>query len=157
MDVIEQVFADARRNFIYTPDDDQFGREDWRSHADEIDKPWRDDCDGFAMTCADLAVEIGIPKERVRVALCSTEVGRRLKPSPLADHAVCLIDTENGTFALDNRQRRVEPWDRLGYVFVKSRRLSAPRGPDGQLIWRDMTGTAPVEIARPVAPVAPAT
>ena len=151
MSMIDDLLRDVRQGFIYTPDEAQFEkRDDWRSHADEIDRPWRGDCDDAALTCAEVAVRRGIDPARVRVALCLTEVGQRATIPPPADHMVCLIDDEGGTWALDNRQRRVEPWDRLGYRWHSTMRLSE-RG-----TWREMADyVRPVEIALPVPPVPP--
>ena len=42
-------------HFNWVSDEKQYGHDDWRSHADAIrnDKDFSDDCDGFAMTCAE--------------------------------------------------------------------------------------------------------
>ena len=152
MDEIDRLFHDLRLYFVYRPDDEQFQkRDDWRSHAGKIDTPWYNDCDGFALTAADEAIARGIDPARVRVALCLTEVGQRCAEPPPYDHMVCLIDDDGDgyTMALDCRQRRVERWDRLGYRWHSSMRLSE-RG-----MWRSMLTTQPIEIARPVAPVPP--
>ena len=156
MDTIDRLFHDLRLYFVYRPDEEQFQkRDDWRSHAGKIDTPWYNDCDGFALTAADEAIARGIDPARVRVALCLTEVGQRCASPPPFDHMVCLIDGEadGPTLALDCRQRAVVTWDRLGYEWHSSMRLSE-RG-----TWRSMglgdPVSAPVEIARPVAPVPP--
>ena len=152
MNEIDALFRDVRQYFVYRPDLEGFNKpDDWRSQAAHIGSPYYGDCDDLAMTAADLAVQRGIDPARVRVALCLTEVGQWCAEPPPYDHMVCLIDDEGDgyTMALDNRQRRVERWDRLGYRWHSAMRLSE-RG-----VWRDMTGQPPVEIAQPVAPVAP--
>ena len=157
MDAIDELFRDVRQYFVYRPDLEGFNKPDhWRSQAAHIGSPYYGDCDDLAMTAADLAVQRGIDPARIRVALCLTEVGQRLTIPPPYDHMVCLIDetwTGSATVALDCRQRAVMTWDRLGYRWHSSMRLSE-RG-----TWRDMRvgdpAVAPVEIAQPVAPVAP--
>lgn len=158
MTTAADIFADVRRRFTWVADEEQFEKgDDWRSYADEVERgePVRDDCDAFAVTCAELAVRYGIDPARVRVALCLTEVGQRQAVPPAYDHMVCLIDDagDGYTLVLDCRQRAPVAWDRLGYRWCSSMRLSE-RG-----VWRWMAVgdaiTAPVEIARPAAPVAP--
>ncbi len=121
-EIVNKVFDDTRRNFIYTPDGEQYGvRDDWRSHAGEIGEPWRDDCDGFACTAAELMIDRGVPKEDVRLILCITETG--------IAHLVCGVDVDgdlNATLILDNRQRTVWSWTDIGYRWKKSMRISEP-------------------------------
>lgn len=125
--IAEQVFADARANFIYTPDGEQFDvREDWRSHAGEIEGSWRDDCDGFAITCAELLIERGVPKENVKLIYCKTETG--------TGHLVCGVDADGDTLILDNRQRAVWGWETIRYEWLRSMRASEP----GE--WREAAG-----------------
>ena len=162
MNLIDGIFRDVQRRFIWTPDLVKFGKEeDWRSYAEEVKRGEvvEDDCDAHAITCADLAVERGVAKKRVRVAKCLTEEGRRVAVPPEFDHLVCLIDDDGDgfTMVLDCRQRSALPWNRVPYLWHSFRRLSDPRGPDGRLIWHPMRvgdpAVAPVEIAQPVAPV----
>ena len=161
MAVIDDIFRDVQRRFIWTPDLVTFGKaEDWRSYAEEVKRGEviEDDCDAHALTCADLAIEQGVAKGRIRVARCLTEEGQRDPASPLYDHLVCLIDDDGDgfTMVLDCRQRTVLPWNRVPYRWHSFRRMSDPRGPDGKLIWHAMSAVEdPIAIASPVAPVAP--
>ena len=109
----------VRENFIYTPDREQFQlRDHWTSHADEIGKPWKDDCDGFAITCAELLLKAGYAKDRVSLILCKTETG--------GGHLVCGVIDNGDTFILDNRQRRVWSWSLIKYTWVSQMKLSEP-------------------------------
>lgn len=86
--------------------------EHWTSHAAEVNegKPFVDDCDGFALTCAELLIEAGVPKENVKAIICHTETGE--------GHLVCGIDYGNDTYILENRYRFVYKWEeasRIGY------------------------------------------
>lgn len=114
------------RRFIWTPDQEQYGvPEHWTSHADAIERGEiiRDDCDGFAMTCAELAVRSGTDKSLIRLATCFVETGQY--------HCVAII----GGMVLDNRQRRVVAWSLLPYRWDKSMVLSEPG------VWRKMEAT----------------
>jgi predicted transglutaminase-like cysteine proteinase len=122
MPLIKAVLREVHRNFLYTFDHDQFeAPEHWTSHADAVERGdvFRDDCDGFAMTCAELLIRKGADPERVRIATCWAETGEY--------HAVCVAYGR----LMDNRYRAPHPWDGVGYKWHKSMRLSEP----GE--WRD--------------------
>jgi predicted transglutaminase-like cysteine proteinase len=127
MQTVENVFGDVRRDFIYTPDSEQFKmREDWRIHVDEVEagQVWRDDCDGFACTSAELLIKHGIARERVSLMMCRTETGGL--------HLVCGVqDGEGIWYILDNRQRRVIAKFQVAYKWLGSMLASEPG------IWRE--------------------
>jgi predicted transglutaminase-like cysteine proteinase len=57
------------------------------------------DCEDFALAKFFLLRELGVPNERMRIAV--------LGPSKLQDsHAVLIVETESGAVVLDNRQPR---------------------------------------------------
>jgi predicted transglutaminase-like cysteine proteinase len=118
---IQEVFDKVRNLFIYIPDQEQFNiPDDWRSHADEVDnnQVFRDDCDGFAMTCAEVLVRNGINKDLVKLVYCLTETED--------GHLVCVVDNK----LLDNRQRCLWNWNEVPYTWVSSMKMSDPG------IWR---------------------
>ena len=53
---VDDLYMKILSHFNWVSDEKQYGHDDWRSHADAIrnDKDFSDDCDGFAMTCAEL-------------------------------------------------------------------------------------------------------
>ena len=111
----------VRKNFIYTPDAEQFQvRDDWRHYADDINSVWRDDCDSFAATCLEIASKEGYFRNKLMMALCWTETGEY--------HAVAIIDG----MLLDNRNRTAWAYDSVGYKFHRGMLLS-----EGG-VWRDM-------------------
>jgi len=119
----QDIHQRVLRLFIWTPDQIQYGAWDhWTSHADAIERGEiiRDDCDGFAMTCAELAVRAGIEKSAIRLATCSVETGEY--------HCVAIVSG----WALDNRERRAKVWGTLPYHWRASMKLSDPG------IWRGM-------------------
>lgn len=86
--------------FVYVPDIVQYGvADDRRSHADAVRRgeKFRDDCDGFALTCRNLMRAAGIPAGVVIVRLPKLAGG--------GEHMVCaFIDPADGmTKTLDNR------------------------------------------------------
>lgn len=107
--MIEEIYNRVRSLFIFVPDKEQFGViDDWRSHADEVDagKVFRDDCDGFAMTCAELLVRAGFQKSLINLCLCTTETGE--------GHLVCVAEGK----VMDNRQRGLWNWNELPYIWL---------------------------------------
>jgi predicted transglutaminase-like cysteine proteinase len=122
MSVTKEVFRQVKNLFIWASDQEHYGVPDkWMSFADEVERGevFKQDCDGFSLTCAELLVRRGVPKAAIRIALCWTETG--------GYHAVCVCRDE----VLDNRQRTVKGWDQLrGYRWDKSMGLEEPG------IWR---------------------
>ena len=110
-----------RDGFTYVSDNKQFGKEDWRSSAKEMDEKgeFSDDCDGFACTAAELLIDEGEEEKNVRLITCWTETG--------GYHLVCGVDTDDDTLVLDNRHKRVKGAGELlelGYKFHKGMRIS---------------------------------
>ena len=120
MQTVEQIFDAVRKHFIYTPEGEQFNvRDDWRHHADEIGSTWRDDCDGFAATCCEIAAREGYEDTDIMFAICTTETG--------GCHAVAIIKG----MVLDNRQRSVWPFKSIRYTWIKAKTVGGN--------WREMT------------------
>jgi predicted transglutaminase-like cysteine proteinase len=127
--IIREVLREVHRHFVWTADDVLYGvPEHWTSHADVVERGevFRDDCDGFALTCAELLLRRGLLPENVRIGACWTETGEY--------HLVCVA---HGVL-LDNRHRTTHPWGAVGYRWDKAARLSE-RTKTGRLIWRDAT------------------
>jgi len=123
---IKECFARVRDNFEYTSDQENYGkREDWRSHLNEIDDEWKDDCDGFAITCSLLLLEEGIPADAIRIIYCKVE-----QSAGGGGHLVCGVDTEDDTLILDNRQKWVYSAAELDYTWISGMRASEPS------VWR---------------------
>jgi predicted transglutaminase-like cysteine proteinase len=125
--VIQGVFNQVRENFIYTPDSEQFDRmEDWRIHKKEVEagEIWRDDCDGFAVTCAEMLAWQDIPFENISLILCEVETGGR--------HLVCGIEHDGETLILDNRQRILWPHTKIPYKWISTMKASEPG------VWREI-------------------
>ena len=122
-------------NMVWTEDAVVFGVvEHWVSHADWIlahDRKKgqiRDDCDGFALTSAELCVHFGVPSDLVRVIYCEVP--------QFGGHLICAVDDPKtkDTWILDNNERRVISWKHSKNKFFSSLRLSE-RDTAG---WRDI-------------------
>ena len=118
--VIETTYNEVFGLFTYLLDTTQFPEilDDWRSYADDVEQgiPFQDDCDGFAMTLAELLVRRLIPPESVRLVICDTE-------PPAEGHLVCMVDG----FLLDYRQPLFLAWDKaIGYTWFFSMTMGEP-------------------------------
>lgn len=114
--------------FKYTSDKKNYDKpEDWRSHAKEVNegKEFKDDCDGFALTCAELILEQGVDRERVMIIICKTEENEQ--------HLVCGISIDNDpdygktTYICDNRNKTVKAWNEMhNYTWQYFMKMSEP-------------------------------
>lgn len=120
------IQAKCWKLFLYVPDEINYLKEEhWASHAEEVNqnKTFEDDCDGFALTCAELLIEAGVPRDKVSVVYCVTETNE--------GHLVCGVETNNTTMILDNRYRKVYDWqERNDYDWILFMKFSE-RG-----VWR---------------------
>lgn len=124
--LICDVFREVKGCFIWHSDQAQHGIcEHWTSYADDVDDGvvFRDDCDAFALTCAELLVRAGITTDRVAVVTCTDAKAQ--------GHAVCRVDD----YVLDNQCRGVRHISSLPYQWRSSMSLAEPG------IWRDLTQT----------------
>jgi predicted transglutaminase-like cysteine proteinase len=105
--VAREVHRQAVGNLDYRPDMTTTARpDDWRSHAWFIladpRHRYRDDCDGCAITAAELALAAGVPPEHVRIVMVDTK--RRGDPQ-LIDHMVCALGVNgDDPLIIDNCQ-----------------------------------------------------
>lgn len=112
--LIAATHSEALALFRWAPDQTTFGEpEHWLSFADKVElgQSFVGDCDNFALTCAELLIRRGVDPSLVRLAVCWTETEEY--------HAVCVADG----LCVDNRLRRVIPYDKLPYRWHKSMRM----------------------------------
>ena len=88
----------------YLSDQENYGVSDYWT----IPKNGKGDCDDYTCMKQDLLNQKGIPSF---IATCWVEIG--------GYHAVLLVDTDRGTFVLDNRQKAVWGYDDLPYKWHK--------------------------------------
>lgn len=113
---LAQVQEQVNRLIRFRPD----GSERWQVAVSE------GDCEDFAISkLAALCNDRGWPRSALTLAACRLQNGQ--------GHAVLLVHSDKGVYALDNRRRRVEPWQRLAYRWVAREEPGAPFG-----LWRKL-------------------
>lgn len=121
--VIDEVFNLVRSRIQYDSDENVFGKaEYWKSWKDEIlagRKNIKDDCDGFALTFAELFLEKGFEKKNVAICFCAIKEDG----NPTVEyHLLCKVKADDGFwYVVDNNVNR--PQRRLnaggyGWSFV---------------------------------------
>lgn len=84
------------------------------------------DCEDYAIRKLDmLCSEYGWPRSALTLAACRVEDGQ--------GHAVLLVHSDKGVYALDNRRGGVEPWRKLPYRWIAREEPGAPFG-----LWRKL-------------------
>ncbi len=89
------------------------------------------DCEDYALAKRARLIAAGWPEGALRLALCRTEIGEA--------HLVLTIDTEAGTFVLDNRRSTVLLWTKLPYQWIA-------REVPGKFMWEKIGGKSVTEI-----------
>jgi transglutaminase-like putative cysteine protease len=104
------IFAALMRLFVYTPDLAEHGvADDRRSHANAVRAgvPFRDDCDGFALTAVELARAAGLPAWTLTVALPAVASAPGAAGSER--HMIAVVVERGAAWAIDNRYPAPRP------------------------------------------------
>jgi predicted transglutaminase-like cysteine proteinase len=105
MNELRQVNSHVNDTIVEVSDMEQYGREDvWA-----LPTSGRGDCEDFALLKRKLLVERGWPTSALSIAVGVTEQGET--------HAVLAVDTQQGTYVLDNRTSTILPPAATGHVF----------------------------------------
>lgn len=85
----------------------------WMSYAEQVDKPWADDCTGMASTVIDMLSRQGVSKAKLYRALVST----RFRGGP--DHMVGLVEVDGKLWVVGDTLKN-DPWeyDDAKYVYT---------------------------------------
>jgi predicted transglutaminase-like cysteine proteinase len=67
------------------------------------------DCKTYAVRKMQDLLSAGVPRQAMHVAI--------LRTAEAQGHAVLTIDTDKGTYVLDNLSDNVQPWEKLPYTF----------------------------------------
>ena len=114
---LERVNSDVNREIEFV--------SDWEFNGlvDVWDYPFacKGDCEDFALEKRRRLIEAGFPSASLTMAIAFHEV-------QFFPHAVLLVETDKGTFLLDNLYDAVLCWDAVPYIFTHRER------PDGQWI-----------------------
>lgn len=120
LEILEELQEKCWSLFDYVYDKRQYMVEEhWTSHAEEVEDGirFRDDCDGYACTMAELLLNNGIPKERIHLIYCICENGEA--------HLVCGCTIGQDTYIAENRYKKVYRWvDRKDYQWMYMMHLS---------------------------------
>lgn len=126
LEIAKELHAKTWRLFQYTFDEHQYMVEEhWTSHADAVERGenFKDDCDGFACTMAELLLRRGVSAADIKLIYCITETGEA--------HLVCGVDGDDTTYIAENRYNRVYDWQkRPGYRWMYFMHL------DDKGVWR---------------------
>lgn len=102
-DFLRKVQRDVNFNTPYLSDNKQYGEQDrWALPTDD-----GGDCEDYALKKRRLLIEWGWPAGSLRIATCWTELNEY--------HAVLTVETDRGTYVLDNRYNTVQRWADLPY------------------------------------------
>jgi predicted transglutaminase-like cysteine proteinase len=103
---LRKVNADVNA-LPYRTDMALYGKpEFWES----IDVAGAGDCEDYSLGKRNRLRALGWPDEALRLATCTDETG--------AGHAVLTVDTDRGTYVLDNRSPDVLPWAQVPYHWI---------------------------------------
>lgn len=103
---LERVNAEVNGRVNYKSDLDLYGMPEFWTIADR-----QGDCEDYALSKRAELLALDWPVAALRLAVCLDECGD--------GHAVLTVDTDKGTYVLDNRRVFVEPWTALPYTWVK--------------------------------------
>lgn len=67
------------------------------------------DCKTYTVRKMQALLSLGLPREALHVAIVRTPQGQ--------GHAVLTVDTDRGTYVLDNMSDQLQPWEKLPYTF----------------------------------------
>jgi len=130
---IETTYNQVLNLFTYRYDSEQFPGvpDDWRSYADDVELgiPFQDDCDGFALTVAELLIRRSVPADSVSLAICETETS--------TGHLVCMVDG----LLLDYRRPLFLAWDKANYTWYGYMKMSTPG------VWKYITAVENVPVS----------
>lgn len=113
---IKEVFYSVRSSIIYTPDQIAFGKSEyWKSWKEEVSqghKFLRDDCDGFALTMAEMLIARGFEKKDVAICFCAIQQPPRHEEY----HLLCKVRNpeDNVWYVMDNNVSQPQPRDNSG-------------------------------------------
>jgi predicted transglutaminase-like cysteine proteinase len=102
--VIDEVFDLVNQRMNYDSDQRVFGKvEYWKSWKDEIlagKTNIKDDCDGYALTFAELFLHKGFEKKNIAICFCSIEDEHTKQ---LEWHLLCKVKADDGNwYVVDN-------------------------------------------------------
>ena len=107
-DLIVSVNTQINKQIKYKTDTELYGKPDFWTIAENAG-----DCDDYALTKRFLLKKSGIPSACLRLATAFVESPKG--PGTGGYHCVLLIETDRGTFCLDNRYSVINNFKKLPY------------------------------------------
>jgi len=110
--IVQKIQRKVNKNIKYRTDKESYPNLDIPEYWEIIRGKGYGDCDDYAVTKRALLIE-AFPDNRndFRLATCWAENKEY--------HAVLVVDTEGGSYVLDNNHERIEPYGKLGYKWHK--------------------------------------
>lgn len=109
--LIKKINTEINGKIKYKTDTELYNKPDFWTIADKAG-----DCDDYALTKRHYLVQAGIPKACLRLATAFVEGPNG--PGTGGYHCVLLVDTDRGTFCLDNRYAEVKNYKSLPYKWA---------------------------------------
>jgi predicted transglutaminase-like cysteine proteinase len=107
MVLLDLINRTINRGMPYRSDSEHYGvRNVWTAENPRQGG----DCKHYALAKQQALLEMGFPRQNLRLAVVRTE-SRRL-------HAVLTVITERGDFVLDNRRNEILTWNQTGYFWL---------------------------------------
>lgn len=103
---LERINREVNQRIIYRSDKEIFGESEFWAVAKEYG-----DCEDFALVKLETLLDHGWDRVNLRLTTCWTETREY--------HAVLTVETNHGTYVLDNRFDKVVPWAILRYKWHK--------------------------------------
>jgi predicted transglutaminase-like cysteine proteinase len=97
----------VNRTILAVTDQDHWGVVDRWDYPDD----GLGDCEDIQLLKRKLLIEAGLPRRALRMTVVIDEQGM--------GHAVLMVRTSHGDFALDNKRDAVLAWQETGYHYVK--------------------------------------
>ena len=112
--VLQQVNQHVNSTIAEVSDLEQYGREDvWT-----LPLSGRGDCEDFALLKRKLLAESGWPRSTLLVTAVQTGAGE--------PHAVLIVRTDKGDYALDSRTSAIRPLSATGYRILSQQSQNSP-------------------------------
>ena len=110
----------VNRDIRYVTDMELYGKRDYWTIVEGVGQG---DCEDYALTKQFRLKKLLWPASSLRIATCWVETKQY--------HAVLTVDTNKGTYVLDNRYKRVMAWGDLPYRWHK-------RQKPGEYMWENI-------------------
>lgn len=110
--IVRKIHKEVNSNIRYREDKDSYPDLEIPEYWEIIRGKGRGDCDDYALTKRAFLIE-AFPEYRNCFRICTCWIQNK------EYHAVLIVDTDSGSYVLDNNLPRIELWNTVGYKFHK--------------------------------------